>query len=451
MPSRLLVTSLVLAIAGVVTALGVTWAAQSPAPRLERSSSAVLFDDVHLTPGAAVQRCAALVPRGAGLVALGLYGAATGSLGAAARLRIERGAAGSAVPADCSGFVPEETIHDGPLDSLPAEASPATTAVAIGPDVPVAYRATLTLPEPASGETAFGLRITGHFAETPLPNHPAPPPDAPPPAPPRNPPPPPGSPAERSQPCVQLQTEQRTQRASRDGDVRVVVRTPEALPIQLVRPLPVYVTTRGGGRPRVTAGDYRVSLRRTPGDRWVGHVPMSALRRSPSVRVIAGDDTVTVPVRTEPCAARVRSFLRKDGTVDLRVDTRQPLAGLRVRIPAALGRPSGGILRVGAVDERGRGRASRGVVSARGSGPTTRLPRIAISGRTVEVLDVPPGVRTLSLRLEAPRVERTRSSVCRREHPTTGHVVVRGDAGSERDRVRSPLRLIGDRCPEDED
>jgi len=454
--SRSLATWFVLAVAGAVAALGVTWAAETSPPRLERTSSAVLFDDVHLTPGVPVQRCAGIVPRGAGLVGLGLDGEAVGSLGPAVRIRVERGAAGQAVPADCSGFVPEATIHDGTLNALPPATAPVTAAVAIAPDRPVAYRATLTLPSAAAGETAFGLRITGQFADPPARRVVDPPPPEDPPSPgsspiPGVPPPPPTTTVTPPPPppCVQLQTDQRIQRASRDGAVRVVVRTPQALPIQLVRPLPIYVTVRDGIRPRVTAGAYRVPLRQTPGERWVGHVPMSALRRTPTVRITAGDDRLTVPVRTGRCAARVRSFLRADGTVDLRVDTPQALAGLRVRIPAALGRPSGGRLHVGAIDDRGRTRSSRGPVGATGRKPTTRLPRVTIAGRTVEILDVPRGVRTLSLRLAVPHDERTRDEVCPADYPTVGYVTVHGPNGTERDRVRSDLRLIGNRCPED--
>ncbi len=430
--------ALVLAIG--ITTVGVTWAVDSTPPRLERTSVAVLFDAVHLTPGVPVSRCAEIVPRGAGLVALDLDGQAEGTLAPAARLRVERGVAGQVVAANCSGFVPVTTVHDGPLDTLPSAAAPATAAVAIPADRPIAYRATLSLPAASAGETRFGLRITGHFAESSTsPDAHRPPGDQPPgDQPPAEPP---------AAPCTQLQTGQRIERASHGGGLRVTVRTPQALPVQRLRPLPVYVTARGGTRPRVSAGRYRAPLRRTPGGRWLGHVPIAALQRSRSVRVVAGREVVTVPVRTRPCGVRLRSFLRQDGTIDLRIDAAQPLTGLRLRLPAGLGRPSGGRLRVGAIDEWGRARASHGRLGARGREPTARLPLVTISGRTVEVLDVPDGVHTLSLRLAVRDVDRLRASVCRSTHRTTGHVAIRDVDRERRDAVRSPLRLIGDRCP----
>lgn len=435
--SRVIATSLVLAAGGIVAAIGVTWAADAPVPRLERTSSAVLFDDVHLTPGVPVERCAGIVPRGAGLIGVGFDGGATGSLSAAARLRVERGSGRADGAGGCNGFVPVTTVYDGTLADLPAPGSVATVPVTIDADQPVAYRATLSLPSPAAGHTRFGLRITGLFADAP--SGPAPPVPPPGPTPGDDTPPP---------PCLQLQSGHRIERTSGDGAVRVTVRTPRALPVQLVRPLPVYVTTRGStARPRMTAGGYRVRLRRTIGGRWVGHVPAAALRRTPRVTVTVGRGSVTVPLRTRPCAARVRAFLRSGDMVDLRVDTRRSLAGLRVRIPAVLGRPSGGVLRIGAVDARGVPHAARGRVTVRGRAATSRLPRVVLAGRRIEVLDVPAGVRTLSLRLTVPGAAAARRTVCRRDRPVTGGVAVQGPDGLIHDAVRSPLRPIGDRCP----
>lgn len=432
-PSRPAVTALVLAIAAVTAALGVTWAAESPAPHLERASSELLFDDVRLEPGVPVGRCTGVVPRGAGLVAVGFDGTATGALGPAVRIRVERGSPGSADPTDCSGFVPVETAYDGRLDALPPAAVPSTTPVAVERDQTVGYRATLTLPSPAAGSTRFALRITGHFADPPAVPSPGPPPTQ--------------RPADDvPQPCLQLQSGRRVERTSRGGGVRVSVRTPRTLPVQPVRPLPVYVTTRDGARPRMTAGDHAVRVRRTTGGRWVGHVPASALRRTPRVTVTVGRSTVTVPLRTRPCAPRVRAFLRAGGTVDLRVDTRLPLAGLRVTIPAALGRPTGGVLRVAAVDAHGVPRASRGGVAARGRSATSRLPSVVINGRGIDILDVPDGVRTLSLRLAVPGAGAARRTVCRRDLPVVGDIAVQGPAGLLRDPVRSALRPIGERC-----
>lgn len=431
--SRALATGVVLAVAGGVAALGVTWAAESPTPpQLERTSSAVLFDDVRLVPDVPVERCAGIVPRGAGLVGIGFDGAASGSLRDATRIHVERGSGAVDGAGRCVGFVPVATVYDGTLADLPAPGTGSDAAVAIDADQPVAYRATLTLPSPAAGATRFDLRVIGRFADPPAP--------VPPPAP-R--PPDPSPPA--AAPCRQLQSTGRVTRVSPGGALRVTVRTPRTLPVQLVRPLPVYVTTRGV-RPRIAAGDHRVPLRRTPGGRWVGFVPASALRRMPRVTVTAGRATVTVPLRTRPCAPRVRTFLRAGRTVDLRVDSRLPLAGLAVRIPAVLGRPARGRVHVGAVDLRGVPRATRGPVSARGRAATSRLPRVTITGRRIEVLDLPPGTRTLSLRLVVPGADAARPTACQRDHPTVGDVTVEGPDGLVRDRVRSPLRPIGDRC-----
>lgn len=432
--SRVIATSLVVATGSVVAALGVSWAANAPAPRLERTSSAVLFDDVRLAPGVPVERCAGIVPRGAGLIGVGFDGGATGSLSAAARLRVERGAGAADDAGGCSGFVPVATVYEGALADLPAPGSVAAVPVAIDADQPVAYRATLSLPSPAAGDTRFGLRITGLFADAP-------------PTPTTAPPPAPAPQDDGTPPCLQLQSGHRVARTSRDGTVRVTVRTPRGLPVQPVRPLPVYVSARGDARPRMTAGAYRVRLRRTAGGRWVGHVPAAALRRAPRVTVTVGRGSVVVPLRTRPCAARVRAFLRSGDTVDLRVDTRRSLAGLRVRIPAVLGRPSGGLLRVGAVDAHGVPRAARGRVTARGRAATSRLPRVVLTGRRIEVLDVPSGVRTLSLRLVVPGAAAARPTACRRDRPVVGDVAVQGADGLLRDAVRSPLRPIGDRCP----
>lgn len=435
---RVTATALVVAAAAVVAATGATWSSDSTPPHLERTSAATLFDDVHLAPGNPVVRCASLVPRGAGLVGVGFDGAATGSLRGAARIRVERGSGGTDDTGLCHEFVPVATVYDGTLANLPAPESTPTTPVAIAVDQPVAYRATLTLPSPAAGEARFGLRITGLFADPPLPPSPGPP------GPPRPsdeaaPPPPP--------PCRQLQSGDQVQRRSRDGRLRVTVRTPRALPVQRVRPLPVYVAVLGGARPRIVANDHALRLRRTPGGRWVGHVPVSALRRSPRVTVTVGRSSVTVPLRTRPCAARVRAFLRAGGAVDLRVDTHRPLAGLRIRIPAVLGRPSGGVLRVAAVDARGAPRAARGRVTPRGRTATSRLPRVVIAGRRIEILDVPSGVRTLSLRLTVPGAATARRTACRRDHDLVGNVAVEDSAGLTRDPVRGPVRPIGDRCP----
>lgn len=452
MSSRLIATSSVVAAAAVVAALGVTWAQEAPTPDLERTSQAVLFDGVGLEPGVPVERCSGIVPRGSGLVAVGLHGQATGGLSSAVTIRVERGAGATADPTDCREFVPLATVYEGRLDTLPPETAPSTTPVAIERDRPVAYRTTLTLPRPAAGSTRFALMITGYFADIPVPPAPPPSPDPEPqpgPGPEAAPGPEPDStprpPA--AEPCLQLQSGRRVERSNRDGAVRVVVRVPQALPVQLVRPLPVYVSTRRGVRPTVTAGPYAVRMKRTVGGRWVGHVPVAALRRSATVRVGVGRASVTVPVRTRPCTARVRTFLRADETLDLRVDTPQALSGLRIRIPSVLGRPSSGRLAVGAVDERGRTRSSRGKVTSRGSAPTDRVPRIKISGRTIEVLDVPAGVRTLSLRLRVRRSARAYRATCRGAHLSVGYVAVTGSEGPQRDDVRSPLKLIGERCP----
>jgi hypothetical protein len=433
MRPRLLATSLVVAVGALVAALGVTWAADTTTPRLERTSSATLFDGVHLSPGQPVVRCAALTPRGAALTALGFAGSANGALAPAVTLRVERGG-GPSSGVGCDGFVPERTVYDGRLDRLPADSSALAEPVRIARDRPVRYRATLALAEPAAGATAFGLQVTGAFAD-----------DVGPP-PPAQPVPPPAQPLRQ---CLHPRSGHRVQRTDRAGAVRLVVRTPRSLPVTLVQPLAVYAETAGtGDRPRMRVGDRRISVRRTPGGRWVGRVPLDALGDAQRVDVAVGPTAVRIPVPSRPCAVRVRAFLRAGRTVDLRIDSRHAIVGTRLRLPSILGRPRAGTVTVRALDDDGDVRVSRGALSRDGRDADDRLPRVRIDGRSVELLDVPHRVGAVSVRMRVSGTERARHSVCRGRHVTPGYLSTLGDEpGTRRHRIRTPLAIIGDRCP----
>lgn len=430
--TRLIRSSIALAVAVLVLTLGVTWASDAPTPRLERTSAATLFDRVHLMPGQPIERCAALVPRGAALTELAFAGSAIGTIAPAVTLRIERGS-GPASATACGGFVPERTVYDGPLDQMPQDTGAIAEPIRVAPDHPVRYRATLTLVRPMTGATAFGLRVTGAFADAdgPLP-----------------PPPPVPSPSPPLEQCLHPRSGHRVQRSVWTGDVRMTVRTPRSLPVTLVRPLPIYAHTVGTDRrPRMRAGDHRITVRRTPGGRWVGHVPLEALTAAQGVDVSVGRASVHVPVRNRPCAVRVRAFLRAGRTVDLRIDARHAIVGARLRLPRILGRPRTGTVTVRALDANGRLRVSRGALDRRGRNADDRRPRVRITGRAIEILDVPDRVGAISVRMRVAHTERARRDACRGHNVTSGHLSTRRDApGTQRHAVRTPLAIIGDRC-----
>ncbi|WP_210491333.1 hypothetical protein [Patulibacter sp. SYSU D01012] len=422
MSRRVLATVVALLGLGAAGSLGATWAADDGTPRLARDLDAPLFADVALQPGVPVERCTTVRPRGRALAGLAFDGAASGGLAPAVRLRLERGT-GAAPGAGCAGFVPEETVYDGRLTGLPAAGATPSRPVAIPDGAALGYRATLQLGDAAAGQTRFALRLTGTFADRLVAEF-----------------------AERVDPpaavapgaCRQRRSTARVGRTVRRGARTLEVRTPAALPLTVVRPLPVYVRATGGRRPVVRAGGRTLPLRPFGAGRWRTHVPLSALAGAAGLEVAGAGLRVRVPVPTVACRARLRAFAQRDGAVVLRLDGRSPLRGAVLRLTGPLRRARPVLVRVAGTDVRGRPWRRTGRPGARG------LPVVRVAAGRLELSDLPAGTTSAAVRLAPPAGARAavRRAVCR-GRPALGATVATADGTGNR---RTALRLEGDRC-----
>jgi hypothetical protein len=441
---RVLASLGVVLLAVVVASFGATWAAEDPPPSLERDGTGTLFSDVELTPGVPVSRCATLRPRGGALESLTFDGTATGSLAPAVALAVVRGVA-PAGDGSCAGFVPEETVYDGPLDALPSAATPVSSAVAVAADTTMAYRATIELTTALAGTTRFGLRVTGVFGDDAVQGASATKPDRVPDAPPagagtgtRGPTAAPGSAATAPPHCLQRRSSARVGRTVRRGRDRLEVRTPSSLPLTVVRPLPVYVRSSAARRPVLLAGGRRVALRRVGADRWRGYVPLRLLAGRKGFAVRGGDGLRTdVPVLTRRCDARLRSFVRREGTVDLRIDAGAEVRGAVLTTSPRLGRARPLVITAAGTDARSRPWRRSGRPGTRG------LPRVRVAGRRLEITDLAPRTTTVAVRVAfRGRDARTlRGATCSPAAAIDGEVVTVGTL-----RRQATLTLEGDRC-----